>query len=230
MSAPTGGSRTPRGSGSPEEERPVIRDKRRIDPNTGERRAVDEPAGVPVAEASIAQGSGSEEPSADDVIGAGGSDQGSDRMVELEATLAERTADLQRIQAEFANYRRRMERDREVSAQVAVASALSGLLPVLDDIDRARAHGDLSGAFKAVADGLSAVLDKAGLVAFGQEGEPFDPSVHEAVTHETSSAVTGPTVTVVMRNGYRIGDRLLRPAMVGVSEPAPADMDSQPAQ
>jgi molecular chaperone GrpE len=141
------------------------------------------------------------------------------REMELEVQLAERTADLQRAAADFANYRRRMERDREVSAQTAVAKALSALLPVLDDVDRARAHDDLTGAFKAVADKLESALTAAGLEAFGTEGDEFDPSVHEAVTHDTSADVDRPTTTVVMRKGYRIGDRLLRPAMVGVTDP-----------
>ncbi|MHA3704131.1 nucleotide exchange factor GrpE [Jatrophihabitans sp. YIM 134969] len=141
------------------------------------------------------------------------------REMELEVELAERTADLQRAAADFANYRRRMERDREVSAQNAVAKALSSLLPVLDDVDRARAHDDLTGAFKAVADKLEGALAAAGLEAFGTEGDEFDPAVHEAVTHDTSADVERPTTTVVMRKGYRIGDKLLRPAMVGVTAP-----------
>ena len=138
----------------------------------------------------------------------------------LEAAVAERTADLQRLQAEYANYRKRVERDRVVVRDIATADVLVALLPVVDDIDRARSHGDLTGAFKAVADQLGATLTKLGLVAFGDEGDPFDPQQHEAVMHSESADVSEPTVTSVMRRGYRYADRLVRPAMVGVSDPA----------
>lgn len=170
----------------------VIRDKRRLDPETGEPR---HSAAEPAESADI--------PKADALL------------------LEERTRDLQRVQAEFANYRKRVERDRVAQAEAAVGSALGGLLPVLDDIDRARAHGDLTGAFKAVADQLEAVLGKLGLAAFGEPGDPFDPVIHEAVMHEESPHVTQPTATTVLRRGYKHGDRLLRPAMVGVTDPAP---------
>ncbi len=142
--------------------------------------------------------------------------------------LEERTRDLQRVQAEFANYRKRVERDRVALAEAAVGNALVGLLPVLDDIDRARAHGDLTGAFKSVADQLETVLSKLGLAAFGEPGDPFDPTVHEAVMHEESPEVSEPTATTVLRRGYKQGDRLLRPAMVGVTDPAPQSAE-QPA-
>ena len=216
MTAPgTGGSSSEGGSHrDPDDpERVVIRDKRRIDPVTGEPRAAspDEPVVVAddngLADALGDSGTGVEE---ELVV---------TREMELEVALAERTADLQRAAADFANYRRRMDRDREVSAQVAVAKALSSLLPVLDDVDRARAHDDLSGAFKAVADKLDSALAGIGLEAFGTEGDEFDPAVHEAVTHDTSAEVERPTASVVMRKGYRIGERLLRPAMVGVTAP-----------
>lgn len=134
--------------------------------------------------------------------------------------LAERTADLQRLQAEYANYRRRAERDRLAAGDLAVGRVLGDFLPVLDNLDRARAHGDLTGGLKAVADQLQSIFDKLGLVAFGEVGDPFDPSIHEAVLHDESESVTEPTCTTVMRPGYRHGERLLRPAMVGVSDPA----------
>jgi molecular chaperone GrpE len=105
---------------------------------------------------------------------------------------------------------------------------LASLLPVLDDIDRAREHGDLTGAFKAVADQLEAVLAKHGLVGFGEAGDPFDPSVHEAVMHAESDEVDRPTATAVMRRGYRHGERLLRPAMVGVTDPAAPPAPAEP--
>jgi molecular chaperone GrpE len=143
---------------------------------------------------------------------------------ELKAQLDERTADLQRLQAEYANYRKRIDRDREVVVNTAKASVATELLPVLDDIERAAQHGDLTGAFKAVADKLMATLERTGLESFGHDGEPFDPAVHEAVQHDTSPDVTGPTVTAVLRRGYRFGDRVVREALVAVTdhEPAPA--------
>jgi len=177
-----------------EPERVIIRDKRRVD-SSG---AVREPD-VEVVEAVA--------PSNEEVTA-------------LETAVAERTADLQRLQAEYANYRKRVERDRIAIGEVAVGGVLAALLPVLDDIDRARAHGDLTGAFKAVADQLDAILAKLGLVAFGVEGDPFDPSLHEAVLHAVSDEVDAPTATSVMRKGYQHGERLLRPAMVGVTDPA----------
>ena len=143
------------------------------------------------------------------------------RVAELTAEVAERTADLQRLSAEYANYRRRVDRDREAVLVTTRAQFVGELLTVLDDVERAGAHGDLTGPFKSVADKLVAVVQKLGLEPFGTEGEPFDPSVHEAVQHETAD-VTGPTVTVlsaVLRRGYRIGDRVLRPAMVGRGRP-----------
>ena len=144
------------------------------------------------------------------------------RVAELTAEVAERTADLQRLSAEYANYRRRVDRDRETVLVTTRAQFVGELLTVLDDVERAGAHGDLTGPFKSVADKLVSVVQKLGLEPFGTEGEPFDPSVHEAVQHETADA-TGPTVTVlsaVLRRGYRIGDRVLRPAMVAVTERA----------
>jgi len=135
--------------------------------------------------------------------------------------LEERTADLQRVSAEYANYRRRVERDREGTVAGAKAQVAGELLTVLDDVERASAHGDLTGPFKVVADRLTETLHRVGLAPFGAEGDVFDPSVHEAVAHETSAAVTGPTVTTVMRRGYRFGERVLRPAMVGVTDADP---------
>jgi molecular chaperone GrpE len=149
----------------------------------------------------------------------------------LESAVAERTADLQRLQAEYANYRKRVERDRVTVRDIATADVLVSLLPVIDDIDRARSHGDLTGAFKAVADQLDATLTKLGLEPFGDEGDAFDPQQHEAVLHSESDDVTEPTVTSVMRRGYKYADRLVRPAMVGVSEPAhPGSPAEQPAE
>jgi molecular chaperone GrpE len=144
----------------------------------------------------------------------------------VRALLDERTADLQRLQAEFANYRRRVERDRQAVAEQALASVLIGVLPVLDDIDRARAHGEVEGGFKLVSDGLETTLTKLGLERFGAPGEPFDPTVHEALTHAFSSDVSEPVCSEVFQPGYRVGNRVLRPARVAVTEPGADPGDS----
>jgi len=142
--------------------------------------------------------------------------------------LAERTADLQRLQAEYANYRRRAERERQVAGEVAISRVLVDFLPVLDNLDRARQHGDLTAGLKAVADQLDAIFGKLGVVAFGEAGDSFDPSIHEAVMHGESDEVTEPTCTTVMRPGYKHNDRLLRAAMVGVSDPVHAAEATEP--
>jgi molecular chaperone GrpE len=133
--------------------------------------------------------------------------------------LAERTADLQRVTAEYANYRKRVERDRVAVREQALANVLQGLLPVLDDIGRAREHGELVGGFKSVAESLEAAVAKLGLESFGDSGEPFDPKVHEALMHSYSSDVTEPTCVQILQPGYRVGERILRPARVAVAEP-----------
>ena len=138
---------------------------------------------------------------------------------ELAARLAERTADLQRVSAEYANYRKRVDRDRLVVREQALANVLVALLPVLDDIGRAREHGELSGGFKSVADSLESTVTKLGLVSFGTEGEPFDPNVHEALTHSYSTSVTEPTCVQILQPGYKVGERIVRPARVAVAEP-----------
>ena len=203
----------PTPSGQPESEdgeRVVVRDRRRIDPETG---AVRTPDGAAEAAPSGV--------TPDAVPDSAGPDDDA-RVAALTAELAERTADLQRLTAEYANYRRRVDRDREAVLVNARAQFVGELLTVLDDIERAGAHGDLVGPFKSVADKLVSVVQKLGLEPFGTEGEPFDPAVHEAVHHEIADTA-GPTATVlaaVMRRGYRIGDRVLRPAMVGVVDRA----------
>jgi molecular chaperone GrpE len=136
----------------------------------------------------------------------------------LQAQLDERTGDLQRISAEYSNYRRRVERDRQLASDIAKGQVVTQLLTVLDDIERAQEHGDLSGAFKAVADKVVAALQGQGLESFGAVGDVFDPGVHEAVQHSTSPEVDKPTVTAVLRRGYRFGERVLRPAMVAVTD------------
>lgn len=212
-----------------EQEPVVVRDRRKIDPETGELRAQDgaqtveeEAQEVPADTAAPAQA---------DAAGAAaaGPDVTGPDVSELEKQLEERTADLQRVQAEYANYRRRAEREREAMTEGGKAAVVGDLLPLLDDLERADAHGDLTGAFKAVADKLIGTLEKAGLEPFAAEGDEFDPTVHEAVQHDTSPEVDGPTVTTVLRRGYRFGDRVLRAALVGVTdhEPAPAEASEE---
>jgi len=211
--------------GRDEQERVVVRDRRRIDPLTGEVR-------TPPGDVSASPGGPGPAAGVSDEKGAGGdtvdaefaevvSDPADQKLAELSAQLDERTTDLQRVSAEYANYRRRVDRDREAVSVNARAQLAGQLLVVLDDIDRAAAHGDLTGAFKAVADKLVNVAKGVGLESFGVEGDPFDPAVHEAVQHETSADVAGPVVSVVMRQGYRIGERVLRPAMVAVTDRDP---------
>jgi molecular chaperone GrpE len=136
------------------------------------------------------------------------------------AMLAERTADLQRLQAEYANYRKRVERDRIAVREQALANVLNELLPVLDDIGRAREHGELSGGFKSVAESLESIVVKLGLTSYGENGDVFDPTLHEALMHEYSDEVTEPTCVRILQPGYRVGDRIIRPARVAVAEPS----------
>ncbi|AFJ37677.1 heat shock protein GrpE [Mycobacterium sp. H4Y] len=178
----------------------TVTDKRRIDPETGEVRQVppgDTPGGPAPADEPAVQGEGK---------------------------LAELTADLQRVQADFANYRKRALRDQQAAADRAKAAVVNQLLGVLDDLDRARKHGDLeSGPLKAVADKLEGALTGLGLTAFGEEGEDFDPVLHEAVQHEGDGS--RPVIGTVMRQGYKLGDQILRHAMVGVVDTVDDDGD-----
>ena len=129
------------------------------------------------------------------------------------------TADLQRLQAEYANYRKRVERDRSVASEIATAAVLTELLATLDDIDRASQHGELTGGFKAVADQLASLTNRFGLEKYGTDGEAFDPQIHEALMHETSEDVAVATATKILQPGYKYKERILRPARVAVTEP-----------
>ncbi len=238
---------------------PVIHDRRRIDPVTGQVRgkhAASKPAGTrgagrPGQEPEAAEGAGAAGPSPS--AGSAGSQEDQDaqktqkhpeevpevvseeaatggtqqtavqdgnQAADLEAQLAERTADLQRLQAEYAYYRKRVDRDRAGVREQAVAGTLAGLLPVLDAIDQAREHGELSGGFKSVADSLQAATSRLGLVTYGEKGDPFDPKIHEALTSSYSSDVAEDTCVEILQPGYQVGDRILRPARVAVAEPA----------
>jgi molecular chaperone GrpE len=132
------------------------------------------------------------------------------------------TSDLQRLQAEYANYRKRVERDRAVAHESAVGAVLTELLALLDDVDRAEQHGELSGGFKAVADQLNSITSRIGLEKYGTEGEAFDPQIHEALTHEESAEVLVPTASKILQSGYKYKERILRPARVSVTDPAGA--------
>jgi molecular chaperone GrpE len=197
------------GRGPDEPDRVIIRDKRRVDPETGAARVPD-PDPDPTPDRATFGGLTPQEVAQSEEVAA------------LQAQVEERTADLQRVQAEYANYRKRSERDRLAAGEQAVGRVLIELLPVLDDIERARSHGDLNGALKAVADQLDGIFAKLGLEPFAEVGDPFDPAIHEAVLHDESDEVTVATATTIMRPGYRLHERLLRPAMVGVTEPAAA--------
>jgi molecular chaperone GrpE len=163
-------------------------------------------------------------PSEEGAAPAGDANQTAGLVAQLDQArkaLDERTADLQRLQAEFQNYRRRVERDRIAVKEIAIANLLTELLPVLDDIGRARDHGELVGGFKSVAESLETVAAKMGLQQFGKEGEPFDPTIHEALMHSYAPDVTETTCVAILQPGYRIGERTIRPARVAVAEPQP---------
>jgi molecular chaperone GrpE len=181
----------------------TVTDKRRIDPETGEVRDVE--SGV------APSGAAPDAAAPGDAVTA-------DKVAEL-------TADLQRVQADYANYRKRALRDQQAAAERAKAAVVSQLLGVLDDLDRARSHGDLdSGPLKSVADKLISALNGLGLAAFGAEGDDFDPALHEAVQHEgDGSEDSKPVVGNVMRQGYKLGDAVLRHALVGVVDTIPDD-------
>lgn len=181
----------------------TVTDKRRIDPETGEIResatgpapSGPAPAGAAAGAAQRADASASEE------------------VTELKSTL-------QRVKAEYDNYRKRSLRDQQLAAERTKAAVVTQLLPVLDDLDRARSHGDLeSGPLKSVADKLATALEGLGLSGFGAEGDAFDPALHEAVQHEGDG--THPIVGTVMRRGYRVGDQVVRHALVGVVDTVP---------
>ena len=262
---------------SPEEmgNGPVVHDRRRIDPVTGQvrepdrargRHAASEPGGYGRTEDTRAQGGlrperGAEPegsapspgpagpsvppgpavpPGPDGPAGYAGQDRAAgqagndaethtapaggtgmnEEMAKLREQFADRTADLQRIQAEYANYRKRVDRDRAAVRELALANVLTELLPALDAIGQARQHDELSGGFKSVAESLESAASKLGLVSYGESGQPFDPKIHEALAHSYSPDVTEFTCAEIFQPGYKVGDRILRPARVLVAEPA----------
>ncbi len=219
----------------------IIRDRRRIDPVTGQPRQTAQSAGTGAGQSSGAgqasRGPGQGRPGKHsaskpgslrpEAAGAGaaegqngnGAPKDGGKSGDLAVKLAERTADLQRVQAEYANYRKRVDRDRTAVRELALTGVLTELLPVLDDIGRARDHEELTGGFKAVADALESAVGKLGLSTFGKPGEVFDPNIHEALMHSYSADVTEPTCVQVLQPGYKVGERILRPARVAVAEP-----------
>jgi len=189
---------------------PTVRDRRRIDPETFQVREP-QPAAAP---AGPAAGRTDQAPA-----GAAG---GNEQVEELQAQLSERTADLQRLQAEYVNYKRRVDRDRDLTRRVALEGFVRDFLPVLDDLRSAREHGELTGAFKAVGDEVERITGKHGLETFGEKGDPFNPHVHEALMQVPADGTDGPTCVEILQPGYRIGERVLRPARVAVGEPTGA--------
>ena len=129
------------------------------------------------------------------------------------------TEDLQRLQAEYSNYKKRVDRDRALAGDYAVSGVLTELLPILDDLDRASQHSELTGGFKAVADQITNITHKLGLEKFGETSTSFDPNIHEALMHETSSEIKETTVTKILQPGYKYKERILRPARVVVTDP-----------
>jgi molecular chaperone GrpE len=215
---------------------PVIRDRRRLDPETGQLRDAygnTEPP-TPVDQPEEPADQSTPSVPLDDVIDPVGPDgPGTSEEISLDGILAdldaaqssaaERLSDLQRLQAEFVNYRRRVDRDRDVARDKAVSGVLEALLPVLDDVHLARQHGDLDGGpFAAIAEKLETVLERFGLSRYGEVGEEFDPEVHEALMHTEAELPEGTkttTVVQVLQPGYRTGDRVLRAARVAVADP-----------
>jgi molecular chaperone GrpE len=155
---------------------------------------------------------------AEQVLDADSAEAG-DMLAAVEAKAAEHLADLQRLQAEYVNYRKRVERDRGAVVDLAVAKVIEGLIPVLDDIAAARSHGELDGPFAAIAEKLEASLGRLGWGQYGAEGDMFDPALHEALASAPDPDVKEPTVREVAQLGHRLGDRILRPARVVVAQP-----------
>ena len=148
------------------------------------------------------------------------SDAVDEALAEVEVDeVAVLTSDLQRVQAEYSNYRKRVDRDRITANEITTAIVLSEFLPVLDDISRAEEHGELTGGFKAVADQLAAITTRIGLEKYGTAGDAFDPQIHEALLHDTSSDVAISTASKILQPGYKYKERILRPARVAVTEP-----------
>jgi molecular chaperone GrpE len=205
-------------------EEPVVRDKRRIDPDTGEVRHPESDAAAPAAGGApdaAGEDSFTEEDLAFLTDLAAESEADAKIAASESGLAAERLADLQRLQAEYVNYRKRVHRDRENARENAIAEVVKSLLPILDDLDRAHAHGDLEGTpLDLVAQKLRASFERYGLTAVGAKGDVFDHNLHEAIYQQPSPDVTVNTVADVIESGYLLGEKLLRPAKVAVDVPA----------
>jgi molecular chaperone GrpE len=203
-----------------EQRGPTVRDRRRIDPETYQVREPQETA-APAAAAPEPESPEPETPPVPDLEA---------EVTELQDKLAERTSDLQRLQAEYVNYKRRVDRDRDLARKVTIEGVLKDFLSVLDDVRSAREHEELSGGFKAVAEEIERVTSKYGLETFGEAGDPFNPHIHEALLHAHADGIDGPTCVEILQPGYRIGDRILRPARVAVAEPEAEPMRAEPVE
>jgi len=205
-----------------EPRKPVIRDNRKVDPETGAARHPEGEAAAPV-EGSAAPTDGDALSQAEEILN-GVEVPAAESVASgaaAEAQAAELRNDLLRLQAEYVNYRKRVERDRAVAGEMAVIGVLNSLLPVLDDIDAARQHGDLEGGpFAAIATKLEAALKTYGLERIAETGVEFDPTVHEALIQQPGEDIQVDTVSQVLRSGYRSGERVLRAAQVIVAVPA----------
>lgn len=195
---------------------PTIRDRRRIDPETYQVRE-------PQPDAAPAPGSAAEPGSPPSAAAAA-------EIADLRTQVGERTADLQRLQAEYVNYKRRVDRDRDLARKGGIEAVLKDLMPVLDDIASAREHGELVGGFKAITDEVERITGRYGLEGYGSEGDPFDPHIHEALLHAHADGLSGPTCVEILQRGYRVGGRVLRPARVAVAEPDPAATPAEPSE
>ncbi|SEI11071.1 MULTISPECIES: nucleotide exchange factor GrpE [unclassified Leifsonia] len=215
------------GSQEPEREEPVVRDKRRIDPETGKVR---QPEGEQKPEEA-----GEHDLAHEELVDVGPAESEDEETIlsdddldilsgqtTAEQLAAERLADLQRVTAEYANYRKRTEANRELERERAVGDAVKGLIPVLDDLERAEKHGDLGegSAFTTIAAKLRTAVERLGLTPYGEKGEPFDPQIHEAIFQQPTPDVTADTVAEVVETGYRLGSTIVRVAKVVVSVPA----------
>jgi molecular chaperone GrpE len=219
-----------------EQGEPMIRDRRRIDPLTGQVRDPGTPPGPAPSGPAGGAGKRTDRPDqsdegvrmerelADEIAGI---EELGQELDQARREAGERLEDLRRLQAEYVNYRRRVERDREAVRDNAVATVMGELLPVLDDIGRAREHGDLTGGFKSVGEALEQTTSKLGLVRYGEPGDEFDPTVHEALMHGYSDDVVVATCTEILMPGYRFGERVIRPARVAVAEPTAALPDGE---
>lgn len=201
----------PENEHSTDKQGPVIRDKRRIDPETGQPRVPEGEAASPSEDSAAA---------AAESTTAQPTDEENAELIRLRQEVAERTDDLKRLQAEYINYRKRVDRDRAAMREQALVQVLTELLPILDDIGRARQHNELVGGFKSVGEALESLVARMGLKKYGEKGDEFDPTVHEALSMVPSTDVTVPTVIEVFQPGYLMGERVVRPARVVVAGPA----------